>query len=90
MRFSSVPRWVLHAIKEGEIVALYPTRDFPETYQSKLELLDTLRKKLDADRRFAMRWYGYVLLPLDISDGVVVNTIPDLKHVEKPWLEVVA
>lgn len=88
MTFSLSPKWVLHAVKEGEIVQLYPTADFPEAFGSKLQLLDVLRRKLDTDRKFCVRYYGYVLIPLDINDGVVVNTVPDLKSAPKPWLEV--
>lgn len=72
-------------MKDGKVEILHPSRHFPEAYGSMLQLLDVLRRKLDSDREFALRWYGYVLLPVNIGDGVVVNSVPDLKAEARPW-----
>ena len=67
-------RWAVHAFKDGHILPLTPKYfDFQD---SKMQLLEMVRARIDSDPAFAVRFYGHLLIPVNVNDCIIVNTIP--------------
>lgn len=69
-------RWVIHAFRRGQILPLTP-RYFP-IYDSKMELLEAVRERIETDAVFATRWHGWMLIPVDFNQCIIVKTLPQI------------
>lgn len=70
----ATPRWVLHAKRGRQIVALHPYY-FPLTYSSRDELVyRTILLLHDKDSALARKFAGWQLIPVDASGAI---TIPE-------------
>lgn len=72
-------RWIIHAVKEGKIIPLFPSRAFPEPMDSELELLEKTRYLLEKDAQFAAKWFGWSLVPVNINKSIIVRTVPEVR-----------